>query len=390
MQSQLFPPEVIENSSEAYLPKVRVRSQMVYWVTLLAVIATIGALPFVYVDVSTQGLGQIRTVLDKNEIRPLMAGTVAEVFVRENQIVRKNQPLLRLQTDIIDSKIRLNHYQQTEKQAYIRDLARLVTIDSLSLFGLRGLASSLYIQQYHQFHSVLKEQLEHQRKVKKELDTDRKLYQDKVISMREYDEKEYSYRRLLSEYRSTIEKQITQWQSELSAYRVAMTEFQAEEKQFVQEKSLYTIYAPVGGSLQQWNGKYTGSYIQAGESLGIISPGGDSSYTSLIAECYVSPKDIGLLKKQMVVQFQIDAFNYTEWGLITGKVSNIADDFVLINDKPVFKVLCQLDKQLLQLKNGYRGRLKKGMSFRARFLVTRRSLYQLLYDNTDNWLNPAR
>jgi HlyD family secretion protein len=117
--------------------------------------------------------------------------------------------------------------------------------------------------------------------------------------------------------------------------------------------------------------------------LGIISP--DSS---LIAECYVSPNDIGLLRKNMHVSFQIDAFNYNEWGLVQGKIIDIARDFVVINEKPIFKVKCQLDKKALQLKNGYAAPLKKGLTFRARFVVTKRSLYQLLYDKTDDWLNP--
>jgi hypothetical protein len=32
--------------------------------------------------------------------------------------------------------------------------------------------------------------------------------------------------------------------------------------------------------------------------------------------------------------------------------------------------------------------LKKGMSFRARFVVSRRSLWQLLFDRLDDWVNP--
>ena len=35
-----------------------------------------------------------------------------------------------------------------------------------------------------------------------------------------------------------------------------------------------------------------------------------------------------------------------------------------------------------------KGKLKKGMTLQAYFNVARRSLYQLLYDKIDNWLNP--
>ena len=32
--------------------------------------------------------------------------------------------------------------------------------------------------------------------------------------------------------------------------------------------------------------------------------------------------------------------------------------------------------------------IKKGMTLQARFYVTRRTLFQLLYDKADDWLNP--
>jgi membrane fusion protein, peptide pheromone/bacteriocin exporter len=84
----------------------------------------------------------------------------------------------------------------------------------------------------------------------------------------------------------------------------------------LQQKQYYEIKAPVSGNIQQVIGKYEGSYIQSGESLGIISPD-----ASIPAECYVSPQDIGLLKPDMPVRFQIDAFNYNEWGLVNGKTT---------------------------------------------------------------------
>jgi membrane fusion protein, peptide pheromone/bacteriocin exporter len=58
------------------------------------------------------------------------------------------------------------------------------------------------------------------------------------------------------------------------------------------------------------------------------------------------------------------------------------------NEQPVFKVRCQLVKQEVSLPTGYKATLKKGMSLRARFMVAKRSLFQLLYDKVDDWVNP--
>ncbi|WP_234461911.1 hypothetical protein [Pedobacter segetis] len=67
---------------------------------------------------------------------------------------------------------------------------------------------------------------------------------------------------------------------------------------------------------------------------------------------------------------------------------DISDDILMADKQPVFKVKCSLDQGFLKLKNGYKGKLKKGMTFNARFMVTERSLYQLLYDKVDDWVNP--
>jgi HlyD family secretion protein len=54
----------------------------------------------------------------------------------------------------------------------------------------------------------------------------------------------------------------------------------------------------------------------------------------------------------------------------------------------MFKVKCTFKSPTLMLKNGVKGQLKKGMSLQARFILTRRSLFQLLFDRTDDWINP--
>jgi len=385
MATQIFPTEIIENTTEAYLPQVTVRSQIIYISVLAILIAALISLPYIKISVSTNSSGIVRTVAEKSDFKAITSGRVSAWLVKENQKVETGQNLVVLASEMLDSKISLVKFQQIEKQQFIHDLSILTRLDSVNLLSVRGLKSSLYAQQYNQLTYQLQESLQQQRKIKKELDTDRMLYKEKVISMREFDEKEYTYKRLLAEYRSTIERQLSQWQSDLTTHQIAIAEIQAQESQLLKEKELYTIKAPVSGTIQQLVGKYPGSYVQAGEGLGLISP--DSS---LLVECYISPKDMGLLKKGMKVTYQIDALNYNDWGFAYGEINEIANDFEVIEKQPVFRVKCRLDTRSLKLKNGYATTLKKGMTLRARFIVTERSLYQLLYDKVDDWLNPLQ
>jgi HlyD family secretion protein len=90
----------------------------------------------------------------------------------------------------------------------------------------------------------------------------------------------------------------------------------------------------------------------------------------------------------MKVNVLVEAFDYNQWGKLNGLVSDISSDFVLLNETPFFKVKCCIDRPFLTLKNGKKGFLKKGMTVQTRFLVNRRSLFQLIYEKMDDWANP--
>jgi HlyD family secretion protein len=55
-----------------------------------------------------------------------------------------------------------------------------------------------------------------------------------------------------------------------------------------------------------------------------------------------------------------------------------------------FRVECLPEKTWMSLRNGIRADLKKGMNFNARIILTRRSLFNLLFDKVDKWMNPNR
>ena len=106
--------------------------------------------------------------------------------------------------------------------------------------------------------------------------------------------------------------------------------------------NLSIIKAPISGTLLNVKGIEKGSFVQNGIQLAEISPKSD-----LIVECYINPIDIGLLKKENKVNFQVSAFNYNQWGLANGKIEEIGNDVQMINNTPMFKVLCSLDQDFL-------------------------------------------
>ncbi len=386
MPQTLFPSSVVDHTIESYLPRVTVKSQLIYFMVILAFFSGLALLPFIYVNVSVQSPGIVRPVAEKTELRTLIGGTIEQVRGSDGQQVEEGQELIRLSSAVTDNRLKLNDTRRKEKEQEIGDLYAFMQLgkeqyDTLTNASLR---SALYRQQYSQFIFRLAGYIATREKLRQDLYIKQQLYDNgKVISLQELENQRYEYNTAVTAFNAEFEQQLSAWQQELTNSRITLTQLLSERHQLEQEKELTIIRAPVAGSLQQFQGKYKGNYIPAGEALGIVSP--DSG---LIMECYVKPADIGLLKEGMMAKFQIDAFNYNAWGMLNGEITAIGEDFLIVDNHPVFLVRCKLNATSLHLKNGYNGNLKKGMTARARFIIARRNLYRLLYDKADNWLNP--
>ena len=209
------------------------------------------------------------------------------------------------------------------------------------------------------------------------------LYNEKVIAEIDYLESKSNLQSIRSELELYKQKARNNWQIEITRLKLENNDIRASLKQLYDKKNQYVITAPATGSLLKVAGTQTGSFVSPGQKLAEISP-----EDKLIAECYVPSSDIGYIENGQTVRFQFDAFDYNQWGLLKGEVTKISDDAVVIDDRPVFKVRCKLPSTYLQLKNGQKGYLKKGMTLTGRFILTRRTLFQLLFDKVDDWLNP--
>ena len=176
------------------------------------------------------------------------------------------------------------------------------------------------------------------------------------------------------------------WQADLNTLRNSHDEMYVSLNQDIKDKDMCYIKSPVSGTLDQFSGIYRGSSVRVGESLAVISP--DST---LYFEIYVTPRNIGYISIGMTVNVQIESFNYNEWGTVSGEVNDISSDCITDGQgNSYYKVKCSMDKTYLQRKNGRIGRLKKGMTVSAHFMITRRSLFDLLYQRLDDWVNPTQ
>lgn len=380
-QSALLPNEWIENSIETYIYQHTSKSQIIYWIVLFAVTVTLAALPFIYVDISIQGSGVVRPVAEKAEITSSITEIVDSVFVKEGEQVNKGDVILRFRTNSSDYKINYQTSRLNDYSAQLADLAYLAEGDCPKFF------SSPVRQQEYAYFIRKKQELETElAQAEKEYLRNKTLFEKKVISEEEYDSYYFKYKSQQNELASLVQSQISTWQADQNTYRNTYNEMSTNLKQEIKDKDMYIVRSPVDGTVDQFSGVYRGSSIQAGQSLAVISP--DST---LCIEVYVTPRNIGFMNIGMPVNVQVESFNYNEWGTIPGRVKDISSDFLTDSQgNSFYKVKCEMERDFLQLKNGRIGKLKKGMTVNAHFMVTRRSLFDLLYQKMDGWVNPKQ
>ena len=378
----IIPSELINDSIDSYIAQYSTASQKIYWVVLVAVVAALIALPFIYVNVSVRESGIIRPVTEKTEIRANITELVDSVFVKEGQTVNQGDTILLFRQSSPDYQIQYQQKRINDFREHLTDLYTLAKGEKPDVFrsGTRQQEYAFYIQQKNEYETNLD-------KAKKDLERARQLFDKKVVSEEEFEKYQYEYNKAKNGLASLRDNQLSKWQSDLNAYSNSLEEMQMSMRQELKTKDLYVVTSPVSGTIDRFGGIYKGSSIQAGNLLAIISP--DST---LYAEVYVSPRNIGYIYLGMPVHIRIGSFNYNEWGTIPGKVTEISSDFLTDSsgNEAFYKVKCNLEKNYLIRKNGVTGILKKGMSVSSHFMIAERSLFDLIYQKMDDWANPTQ
>lgn len=373
----------LENNVLVFLHQTKVSTQIIYSITLIAIIVAVCALPFIYTTVSVKGSGSLQSNIEKNELLAPISGRVTRINLIDNQKIRKGDILLNIDPTLQEKQGMILSTRTNELNDLLNDATLVLKTVDLSSGGFPALHTGLYAASWQQFMEQSQNATNAKTQAYKIYIRYETLFNKKVVTQAEYEQYKFNYDQALSDLNLVARKYKTQWQTEASQYRKELKDLSDQKVQLTEQKKLYQLTAHIDGTIQGLSGLQTGSFVSAGQKIGEISP--DSA---LLAINYVKPSDIGLIKKGQEARFQIDAFNYNQWGLLTGMVTDISDDIVMINQNPYFKVKCKLNKDFLQLKNGYKGQVKKGMSFSVHFTIARRSLYQLLYDKVDDWLNP--
>lgn len=147
------------------------------------------------------------------------------------------------------------------------------------------------------------------------------------------------------------------------------------------------IKAPVAGRIFDMLPNRQGVVVATGETLFKVVPN-----LKLEAKVFVTNQFIGFLKKGQKAEIRLDAYPFTEYGSIKGRLSSISYESLQPTDQypyPRFVAKIQLDSQSLN-RDGTNFQLKSGQTLTANIILRKRRVASLFTDIIDRALDSMR
>jgi len=168
-------------------------------------------------------------------------------------------------------------------------------------------------------------------------------------------------------------------------FRINQANSKIEEIKAMNDRT--SLSSPVDGSVFNLIPSSKGYAVTEGEVLLKIVPDGD-----LEAKVFLTNQDVGFLTPNMKAEIRVDAFPFTQFGSIKGKLKLIGEEVLPAdqqNSQSRFPVIVSLDKQYLNMHKK-KFQVKSGQSVTVNFIVRKKRLITLLTDTIDKAFDALR
>lgn len=367
------------NNLENLHAKNKTKSISIYFVVLLALFAFIALLPIIKVDISSQSRGIIRSKTDNVPLTSIVSGKIIWKNIKNNNQVNKGDTLLKIAKEGLETEKKTTDTLSNSISEYLYDISNILKGKTANL------KTTTAREEFNKFQSNKGELQSKVSLAKINYARNKTLFDKDVIAKMEFEKHQFELRFANQALNSFIKQQKATWESQKRDLEERVKNLNGAVSKIEVEENNYFIIAPTSGTIESFNGMQIGSFVNASQPIATISP-----IDNLIVESSVSSNDIGLIKRFQNVKFQMDAFNYNQWGLLEGKVIDIDKNISIQDNQAFFKVRCSLNSKNIHLKSGYSTQVSKGMTLTTRYTIAKRSLYELLFDKVDDWLNPKQ
>lgn len=371
--------EFMRESSAAMMEGPRYFTHWILWLTLLFCVLALVWAALAEVDEFTVGEGKVIPSSQVQVVQNLEGGIVSEIMVNVGQVVRKDQPLMRIDD---------TRFTASSREGQAKDLALLARIARLSAEAkdtpfappaqLEQEAPKLVAEEKSLFatrqrelqanQAVLRQQAEQRRRELAEKRSREKQLQQSY----ELIAKELAMMRPMAQQGAVsevdllrLERQVNDLRGELDATRLALPRLEAAYREVQQkmeglgaqfraeamkelnlvraEQSALSaantalddrvtrtlVRAPLAGTVKQIRVNTVGGVVQPGMDLLEIVPLDDT----LLVEARVRPSDIAFLRPGQEALVKLSAYDFSIYGGLPATLEHISAD-TLIPDRP--------------------------------------------------------
>jgi membrane fusion protein, adhesin transport system len=304
------------------------RRGMIY-VLLLGLIAFLAWASWFEIDQTVRAPGQLVTETRTQVVQAADGGVIREIRVSEGDAVKQGQIIALLEDERALAGVQEGQAKVAALSAALTR-ARAQAQESPLNFADEELAYPHIIKEQQALYDqairgLQAEQMTWQTALsiaKEELVINEDLFAtgdasrlDVMRSRRQVVELEGKLQTIDNDYKQRAREEVTQLQQQFIS-----EQFQLLERQSILKHTALT--APVDGIVKSLLIDTVGGVLRTGDELMQISP----ADTELFVEVKINPADIGLLSLGMGAQVKIDAFDYTIYGGLDGKLVYLSSD----------------------------------------------------------------
>lgn len=302
-----------------------------------------------------------RIVLDQplSNVQSIVDGVITDIKVKHGDKVSKDQVLGTLDPRKFESKLKEKRYRyyelmvenyQLNQQIFIEPSVKLPTTaetDYPDLVVANRLRSHVEENQVRDRLKTLNSQLNSK---KQELSSKRGLMSQGIISEQEFRNLEQEVVGMEGTVRDERNLYLADLHSRLAANKTKLSSAKSDYD-MAKEKFVATeIKSPINGTVNSIFYEDTGAVVRPGQDLFALLPSADGVHIRL----QIAPEKISFIKEGTDVMINVNAYDHSVYGRLSGKVSLVSPHTVregIIGNESrkamVYLVFIKLDKQTL-------------------------------------------
>lgn len=305
--------------------KTRAFTHIILWASSLFVIIAILWANYAILDEVTVGEGKVIPSSEIQIIQNLEGGIVQNIFVKEGDIVKKDQILMQIDnTRFMSSNSEAEKKMDALQLEIIRIKAEMDDDKPVFPEEIKKAQPNLVSDQLNLYESRMREL--NQLKIsldlaQKELDMTRPLLKNGAVSPVEV----IRLDRTVNDIKGSIDKFKSDELDRLNRARGDLSALMEANKADKDRLTRTTVRSPMYGIIKQIKTTTIGGVVQPGSDLVEVVPLDDT----LLIEAKIRPADIGFIHSGQKAMVKLTAYDFSIYGGLEGKVEQISADTIL-------------------------------------------------------------